>query len=79
MSNETELTQLLDKIAESEDLIERAEVFAAEHSNEWSVGVAAYFEIFLERKRDQVYFEKHLVERMGWRIALNQDPDVPDI
>lgn len=79
MSNVDEITLLVNKISDSEDLIERAEAFYAEHSHEWSDGVAAYFEIFLERKRDQVHYEKHLLERMGWRVALEQDPDAPNI
>lgn len=74
-----EIQLLLDKIQQGEDLIERAEAYFKEKSSGWSDGVAAAFEIFLERKRDQIHYEKHLLERMGWRVALEQDQDVPDI
>jgi len=68
-----EIQLLLDKIQTSEDLIERAEAFYAEKSRNWSVGVAAQFEIYLERKRDQIHHEYHLLERMGWKHALGHD------
>lgn len=74
-----ELEQLLAKIRESEDLIERAENFYQEHHLDWSDGVQMSFEKFLERKREQVYCEQHLAEKMGWNIALDryrQDLDI---
>lgn len=74
-----ELELLLSKIRDSEDLIERAEAFYAEKSREWSDGMMITFEKFLERKRDQVYCEQHLAEQMGWRIALDKDPNDVDI
>lgn len=74
-----ELQLLLAKIRESEDLIDRAETYFHEHHRDWSDGVGAYFEILLERKRDQVYYEKHLVEKLGWNIALDHDSQDLDI
>lgn len=68
-----ELTLLLDKIRASEDLVERAEIYFAEKSHQWSDGVAMEFEKFLERKRDQIHYEYHLLERMGWKVALGHD------
>jgi hypothetical protein len=70
-----ELTDLLKRIHEAEDLVDRAEVFFAEKSREWSDGVVITFEKFLERKRDQIYFEQSLAEQMGWRIALEREPN----
>lgn len=74
-----DLELLLTKISDSEDLIERAEAFYAEKHREWSDGVCITFEKFLERKRDQVHFERHLAEQMGWSIALDRDPNDLDI
>lgn len=74
-----ELEHLLSKIRNSEDLIDRAEAYFREHRGDWSDGVAAYFEIFLERKREQVHFEYELVEKMGRNIALDRYPRGPDI
>lgn len=68
-----EIQLLVDKIREGEDLIERAEAYFKEKSSGWSDGVAAAFEIYLERKRDQIHYEKHLLERMGWKHALGHD------
>lgn len=75
----TELELLLTKINISEDLIERAEKFYREKHKEWSDGVAAQFEIFLERKRDQILYEKERVETMGWNVALGHWPPRMDI
>lgn len=74
-----EVALLLAKIRKSEDLIERAEAYFNEHHRDWSDGVALYFERFLERKREQVYFEQHLVEKMGWNIALDRYSTDTDI
>lgn len=68
-----EIQLLLDKIHASEDLVERAEAFFAEKNKQWSDGVAMEFEKFLERKRDQIHYEYHLLERMGWKVALGHD------
>lgn len=66
-----ELDLLLAKIRDAEDFVARAEAYFKEHSADWSDGVAAYFEIFLERKREQIYHEQSLAEKMGWHIALD--------
>jgi hypothetical protein len=67
-----ELSWLLDKISTSEDFLDRAEAYFHERSHEWSDGVAIQIELFLERKRQQVYCEQNLVERIGWDIALER-------
>lgn len=72
MESIDELGLLLDKISTSETFIEKAEEFYAEKSGEWSDGLRATFEIFLEKKRDQIYYEAYLAERMGWDIALGR-------
>lgn len=74
-----ELAMLLDKIEVDEDLIERLELFYAERLEDWSDEFIAHFEKFLERKREQLYFEQTRAERLGWRIALEHDPDGLDI
>lgn len=74
-----ELTLLLLKITDSEDFIDRAERFYAAKHSDWSDGVAAAFEKFLERKRDQILYEKERVETMGWNMALGHWPPRMDI
>lgn len=74
-----ELILLLDKIAEDEDLINRAEEYFIQYHRLWSGDVAAYFEDMLERKRDQLYYEKDRLEKMGQAIATDRDRPMPDI
>jgi hypothetical protein len=73
-----ELTWLLDKITSSEDFLERAEEFFHQKNHQWPIEVAASFEIFLERKREQIYFERDLTRHIGTKIALDAY-DSPDI
>lgn len=75
----TELEQLLLRITDSEDFIDRAERFFKENSKEWSDELAISFESFLENKREQVWYEKVRVERMGWNVALGTWPPRMDI
>lgn len=74
-----EIALLLDKISSSEAFIEKAEEYCRTHKDVMSDGLAAYIEIFLEKKRDQVYFEQSLVETMGWKAALAPEVPGPDI
>lgn len=74
-----EIALLLDKISASEAFLDKAEEYFRTHKHLWSDGVIAYFEIFMERKREQVYFEQNLVEQMGWRAALEPEVPGPDI
>lgn len=69
-----ELNLLLAKIRESEDFVRRAELYFQRNSHRWSDAVAVHFEVFLERKRDQILYEKERAERMGQAIALRQYP-----
>lgn len=74
-----ELALLLSKIHADEDLIARAEAYFRDCRHRWSDGVVAHFEIFLERKRDQIHYEKHRADKMGWAIALEHYPQDLDI
>lgn len=74
-----ELERLLLRITDMEDLVDCAEQFFAERSPEWSAEFTARFEIYLERKRDQIFYEKNLVEKMGWNMALGHWPPRMDI
>jgi len=72
---EAEIAWLLAKISESEDFINRAEKFFAEKHRDWSDEAVISFEKFLERKREQVYCEQTLVEKLGWSVAMNRSPE----
>lgn len=65
-----DLQKLLDKIIITKDLLERAEEFMAQHRDEWEDGFIIHFEKYLEDKREYLYFEENLAERLGWRVAL---------
>jgi hypothetical protein len=75
----TELELLLCKITDSEDFVDRAERFFAEKSDQWSPGVQVSFEKFLERKRDQIYYERDRAQKMGWNMAVGLWPPRMDI
>jgi hypothetical protein len=64
-----EVSVLLRKVQDSEDLVERAQAFYDEFSHQWSEGVSAYFQDYLERKKDQIDYEWYRVGRMGDAIA----------
>lgn len=74
-----ELTHLLQKVRRSEDLVERLEVFFDEHHAEWSPDLTACFMDQLERKKEQIDYEWHLVAKMGDAIAAGRDPHNLDI
>lgn len=76
---EDELVLLLERIHESEDFVERAEAYFKKRSADWPVGLAANFEIFLERKRDQILYEKERAEKMGSYISLDLPPQGIDV
>lgn len=74
-----DLQQLLTRIDISEDFLKRAEQFFKEKNPMWSDGLTAQFEIFLERKREQVCSERDRAARMGWNFALGHWPPRMDI
>lgn len=74
-----ELIRLLEKVAADEDLIWRAEKYYEQYHHLWSDGVFSYFNDLLERKRDQLEYEKDRIERLGMAIAADRDKQVPDI
>lgn len=74
-----QLVELMEKIEVAEDFVRRAEDFFAEKQDDWSFEAAISFEKFLERKREQIYLDQSLAEKMAWKIALEQDDGQPDI
>lgn len=78
-SRERELMWLIDKINHSRSLIERADAYYEEYHHQWSDNVGAYFLDLLERKRDQLDYEEHRAERLGWLIASGRDTPKHDI
>lgn len=75
----SELVWLLEKISTSEDFIERAEEYFNEKSDDWPYELAVSFEKFLERKREQIYFEREVSHNLGLKIALGKYPPGLDI
>lgn len=69
-----ELELLRAKIRDSEDFVARAQKYYQENSHRWSDAVAVHFEVFLERKRDQIHYEKQRLARMGSAIAMGKYP-----
>lgn len=76
---EMELAWLLRKIHNSEDLLRRCEEFVAERGRDWSLEVLGGLEIYFERKREQICFEKETAHKLGTAIALDRYPKQPDI
>lgn len=79
MRHELELTWLLEKIHRSESLLQRLEAFYAEHAHEWSGGMCACFLDQMERKKDQLDYEKHRAHKLGFLIATGKLPTRLDI
>lgn len=76
---EMELAWLLEKIKKSEDLLRRCEEFVAQRGCDWSHEIIGSLEIYFERKREQICFEKETAHRLGTAIALDRYPKHPDI
>lgn len=70
---------LLNKVIESEDLVQRAEQYYDEQGHTWSPGLAAYFRDLLERKKDQIHYEWYRVNKMGMEIASKEARSISDI
>lgn len=66
-----ELQRLQTKILASEDFVARVEEYFSQNKHRWSDEVIMGFEIYLERKRDQIYYEHSLAEKLAWKIALH--------
>lgn len=67
-----ELQRLVSKAAASEDLLRRAYEFYDQHFEEWHADFRAHFADYLERKQEQIYYEWHLVDKIGLMIALDR-------
>jgi hypothetical protein len=78
-SREIELAWLIHRIHHSEALIARAYQYFYDYNHLWSKGVSSYFLDMLERKKDQLYYEKHRAEKLGWLIAGGRDAMKMDI
>jgi hypothetical protein len=74
-----ELQVLLEKVQHSEDRVRRAIAFRETRHHNWSRGVDSYFQDWLERKREQIDYEWHLIDRLGQAIAetwgRSRDPE----
>lgn len=70
---EQELVWLTQKVKKSEALIESAEAFFEEKQRHWSRDVVGYFFDALQRKKDQLYYEQHVLEKLAWQIAMERD------
>jgi hypothetical protein len=70
---ELELAWLTKKLKASESLLERAQAYFANHHEEWSKGVTAYFMDMLMRKQDQLYYEQHRHEELAWQLVMERD------
>lgn len=68
-----EISRLLHRVKESEDVLYKAELYYQEHYYEFSKEFAAYFQDMLERKRDQIEYEYYRIKRMGEAIASGRN------
>lgn len=71
-TREVELVWLLERIRNTEEFLARAYDHFYSVNSQWSKGVAACFLDFLERKKDQLDYEKYRAEKLGWVIAADQ-------
>lgn len=74
-----ELSVLLDKVQHSEDRVRRAIEFRDTRHQHWSKEVDGYFQDWIERKREQIDYEWHRIDRLGEAIAAGQNPKRADI
>lgn len=83
-TREVELAWLIRKIVHTENLLAELHEFFYEHTiyDEgylWSNEFSAYFHDMLERKREQLQYEKHRAERLGMLIATGREAPKLDI
>lgn len=64
-----EVDRLLHKVRAAEDFLRRAEAYYVEHSDEWSDEIAGGYQDALERKREQIEYEWHVIELLGQKIS----------
>lgn len=74
-----ELQVLLEKVQHSEDRVRRAIEFRDTRHQHWSKEVDSYFQDWIERKREQIDYEWHRIDRLGQEIASawgrSRDPE----
>jgi hypothetical protein len=70
---EYEVGQLLRKVRESEDFVQRAEAYFQEHQFDMSEEIAGRFLDTLERKKDQIHYEWWVIGQMGDAIAAGRE------
>lgn len=73
---EQELVWLTKKVKADESLIQRAEDFFDAKQYLWSRDVLAYFLDMLERKKEQLYYEQHRLEKLAWQIVMERDANL---
>lgn len=73
------LVLLLEKIERSEDLLARFEAYFVDPERDLSRQLRAYLLDWMERKRDQIDYERHRVYQIGLAIAAGRDTDPLDI
>lgn len=67
-----EIRVLIDKVHTSEALVREADIFFKNKSHQWRPEIQSYFLDNLERKRDQIDYEWHRIERLGQAIAAGR-------
>lgn len=70
---EQELVWLARKVEADEDLIMRLELYMEDHQRFWSKEVTFDFAEMLFKKRDQLHYEEHRLEKLAWKIAEERE------
>lgn len=77
-----EISVLLKKVIDSENLVRRMEAFCEAHRQQWHydrLDTDAYLQDWMERKRDQIDYEWYRIKRMGQAVAAGRNWEWFDI
>jgi hypothetical protein len=66
---EKELVWLAKKVKRDEDLIDRLETHLDDNHHKWSKEVIAAFLDGLLKKKDQMWYEMHRLEKLAWQVV----------
>lgn len=68
-----EISRTLHRIHVAEDQIQRAEEFYSKHKDDWFIGVQGMFLDALERKKELIDYEWHIVQHLGEAISAGRN------
>lgn len=70
---ELEIAWLTRKVKADTGFVKRAEEYFEANQHRWSREVVGRFFDALERKKEQLYYEQHMLEKRAWELVMERD------